>query len=94
MTNKPLDADEGQIFEVRMKASEAKEHQVQKIRFETSVEFNEKPRKVQDKHLFLRINELVMGKVSPLMIPQDQEKATFDHGRNIFRFPKLEFMSD
>lgn len=67
---------------------------MQKIRFETSVEFNEKPRKVQDKHLYLRINELVMGKVSPLLIQQDQEKAVFDQGRNFFRFPKLEFMSD
>lgn len=52
----------GQIFEVRMKASEAKEDALQKIRFETTVELNDKGRKVALKHLYLRINELVLGK--------------------------------
>ena len=67
MTNQPLSQDEGQIFEVRMKAQEAKEDHLQKIRFETTAQFNDKGSKFGQKHLHLRINELVMGKVSPLM---------------------------
>ena len=66
LTNQPLSQDEGQIFEVRMKASEAKEDALQKIRFETTAQFN-KPKKFKDKHLYLKISELVMGKQSPLL---------------------------
>jgi hypothetical protein len=50
-----------------MKAQEAKEDHLQKIRFETTAQFNDKGSKFGQKHLHLRINELVMGKVSPLM---------------------------
>ena len=49
-----------------MKAQEAKEDQLQKIRFETTAVFNDKSTKFGQKHLYLRINELVMGKVTPL----------------------------
>ena len=50
-----------------MKASEDKLDQLQKIRFEASAEFNDKlSRQLSQKSLYLKINELVMGKVSPL----------------------------
>jgi hypothetical protein len=42
VTNQPLCQNEGQIFEVRMKAHEAKEDHLQKIRFETTAFFNDK----------------------------------------------------
>ena len=50
-----------------MKAQEAKEDQLQKIRFETTAEFNDKSKKFSQKSLYLKINELIMGKVSPLL---------------------------
>ena len=56
-----MNQDLGQIFEVRMKAAEAKEDALQKIRFETTAQFN-KPKKFKDKHLYLKISEQVMGK--------------------------------
>ena len=66
-TNQPLRQEDGQVFEVRMKASEDKLDQLQKIRFEASAEFNDKlSRQLSQKSLYLKINELVMGKVSPL----------------------------
>lgn len=44
------------------------------------------------KNLFLRIGELVMGKVSPLFA-QDLP-AKFDPQTACIMFPRLEFMSD
>lgn len=67
LTNQSLSQEDGQIFEVRMKAQEAKEDHLQKIRFETTAEFNDKSKKFSQKHLYLKINELIMGKVSPLL---------------------------
>ena len=75
-----------------MKASEAKDDILQKIRFETSVELNDKGRKVGLKHLYLRINELVMGKTQSLF--EQEERAEFDADTGTFRFPRFEFMSD
>lgn len=81
----------GQIFEVRMKAAEAKEDALQKIRFETTAQFN-KPRKFKDKHLYLKISEQVMGKQSPLF--SHEQKALYDPATESFYFPRFEFMSD
>ena len=74
-----------------MKAQEAKEDQLQKIRFETTAEFNEKSKKFSQKNLYLKINELIMGKVSPLLC--HQEKAIYDPAIQGFYFPRFEFMS-
>ena len=41
---------------------------MQKIRFETTAEFNDKGAKFAQKHLYLRINELVMSKMLPLIV--------------------------
>ena len=75
-----------------MKASEAKEDVLQKIRFDTTVELNDKGRKVGQKHLYLRINELLLGKTQPLFT--QEERAEYDENLACFRFPRFEFMSD
>lgn len=75
-----------------MKAHEAKEDHLQKIRFETTAFFNDKGSKFCQKHLYLRINELVMGKMSPLM--QQADYALYDPASQSFKFSRFEFMSD
>lgn len=75
-----------------MKAQEAKDDILQKIRFETTVELNDKGKKVGQKHLYLRINELVMGKTQTLFAQED--RAEFDANIGVFRFPRFEFMSN
>ena len=59
-----------------MKAQEAKEDQLQKIRFETTAQFSGKSEKLSQKHLHLKISELVMGKASPLF--SHEQKALYD----------------
>ena len=87
-----LDVSNGQVFEVRMKAHEAKDEQLQKIRFEAKAEFNDKGSKFAGKKLFLRLNELVMGRVNHLFT---QEKvAKYDQQQGNFVFPRFEFTSD
>lgn len=65
---------------------------MQKIRFETTVQFNDKSRKMGQKSLYLRINELVLGKMLPLLA--QEEMALYDEESGCFRFPRFEFMSD
>ena len=65
---------------------------MQKIRFETSVQLNDGGRKMAQKQLYLRINELVLSKMIPLL--GQEEKAQFDQASGCFRFPRFEFMSD
>ena len=76
-----------------MKAAEAKvEDQLTKIRFDTTVKLNEKGRKVAQKQLYMRISELVMGKMQGLLAQAVQ--AHYDAQDECFRFPRFEFKSD
>ena len=54
--------------------------------------FNDKGKKIQAKHLYLKLNELVMGTQTHLF---SQDKvAKFDPWTNSFKFPRFEFTSD
>ena len=75
-----------------MKASEAKQESLQKIRFEAKATFNEKPAKLKNKQLYLRLNELVMSKVTPLF--SQESTAIFNEQQQVFFFPRFEFTSD
>ena len=75
-----------------MKAFEAKDEQLQKIRFEAVAEFNDKGSKFASKQLYLRLNELVMGKINHLFT--QQKVAKYDERVGNFVFPRFEFTSD
>ena len=66
-TNKELDQDRGQLFEVRMKAREEKGDSLQKIRFDVAAKFNDNGPKTKEKTLLLKLNELVLGASTTLI---------------------------
>lgn len=55
------------MFEVRMKAAEQKEESLQKIRFEATACFVDNSKGMINKKLRLRLNEIIMGKMNPLI---------------------------
>ena len=82
--------EEGQIFELRMKAKEQKSEALQKIRFEVNAKFNDSSKKTLEKTLYLKLNEVVLGESTNLIT--QEEHVTFD-GES-FKFAKFDFTSD
>ena len=75
-----------------MKAFEAKEDLRQKIRFEGMATFNISNKKMREKKLYLKLNELILGKVSPFL--EQPKCGKFDEANECFVFPRFEFTSD
>ena len=75
-----------------MKAHEAKDEMLQKIRFEASASFNDSASKFKNKKLYLKLNELVMGRMTHLF--SQEASATYDQRTDSFVFKRFEFTSD
>jgi hypothetical protein len=87
-----LSAAAGEMFEIRMKASEQKEESLQKIRFEAAASFVETSKATINKKLRLRLNEIILGKTNPMIV--QTEDGIYNPNTKAFNFPRFEFTSD